>query len=117
MRARGATGAIFLVACENTLSAPDVFADPELGTMISEEMRQHVTCVHALVDRVCIGLEEGREGPHPVAVVSTEEYGSLKLELKPETEELASQLQGHSILITSGSAVCQDAVEVHGVAP
>ncbi|GAC1365128.1 MAG: hypothetical protein NVSMB42_25030 [Herpetosiphon sp.] len=26
-------------------------------------------------------------------------------------------LQGHSILITSGSAVCQDAVEVHGVAP
>ncbi len=25
--------------------------------------------------------------------------------------------QGHSILITSGSAICQDAVEVHGVAP
>jgi transposase, IS6 family len=25
--------------------------------------------------------------------------------------------QGHSILITSGSTVCQDAVEVHGVAP
>src|SRR3954467_10514761 len=25
--------------------------------------------------------------------------------------------QGHSILITSDSAVCQDAVEIHGVAP
>src|SRR5208337_1361514 len=25
--------------------------------------------------------------------------------------------QGHSILITSGSAICQDAVEIHGVAP
>lgn len=100
MRARGATGAIFLVACENSLSAPDVFADPELGTMISEEMRQHVTCMHALVDRVCIGLEEGREGPHPVAVVSTEEYGSLKLELKPETEELASQLEASRVEFT-----------------
>src|SRR3954464_1705925 len=26
-------------------------------------------------------------------------------------------LQGHSILITSDSTICQDAVEVHGVAP
>src|SRR5690349_7994817 len=25
--------------------------------------------------------------------------------------------QGHSILITSGSTICQDAVKVHGVAP
>jgi len=29
----------------------------------------------------------------------------------------ACAAQGHSILITSGSAICQDAVEVHGVAP
>ena len=100
MRARGDTGAIFLVACENTLSAPDVFTDPELGDMISEEMRQHVTCVHALVDRVCIALEEGHEGPHPVAVVSTEEYGSLKLELRPETEELANRLEASRVEFT-----------------
>jgi branched-chain amino acid transport system substrate-binding protein len=25
--------------------------------------------------------------------------------------------QGHSILLTSGSAICQGAIEVHGVAP
>ncbi len=91
MRARGATGPVFLVACENTLDASEVFADADLGGMISDEMRQHVTRVHALVDRVCIGLEEGREGAHPVAVVSTETYGSLKLELKPETEALAGR--------------------------
>src|SRR4051794_32843245 len=29
----------------------------------------------------------------------------------------SARRQGHSILITSDSAVCQDAVEVHGVAP
>jgi hypothetical protein len=100
MRARAATGPIFLVACENTISAPEVFADPEFSEMISEEMRQHVTCVHALVDRVCIGLEEGREGLHAVVVVCTEEYGSLKLELSPGTEELAEQLEGSKVEFT-----------------
>lgn len=100
MRARVDTGAIFLIACENTLSAPEIFADPELGEMISGEMRRHVTRVHALVDRVCIGLEEDREGPHPAAVVSTEEYGSLKLELRPETEGLAGLLGASRVEFT-----------------
>jgi hypothetical protein len=105
MRARGTTGAIFLVACENTLSAPELFADPEFDDMISEEMRQHVTCVHALVDRVCIGLEEGREGPNPVVVAFTEEYGSLKLELCPETAELAKRLKGSRVEFTPHVAI------------
>ncbi|MCI0755826.1 hypothetical protein [Teichococcus vastitatis] len=105
MRADGSTGPIFLVACENTLSAPELFSDPECGEPVSRDVRRHVTCVHALVDRVCIGLEEGREGPHPVAVVSTEEYGSLKLELNPETERLASQLKGSRIEFTPHVAV------------
>jgi mannitol-1-phosphate/altronate dehydrogenase len=105
MRAQDATGAIFFVACENTLSAPEVFADPGFGDMISEEMRRHVTCVHALVDRVCIGLEEGREGPRPVVVAVTEEYGSLKLELRPETEALAKQLQGSRVEFTPHVAI------------
>jgi hypothetical protein len=105
MRAREATGAIFLVACENTLSAPEVFADPDLGAMISDEMRQHVTCVHALVDRVCMGLDEGHEGVNPVVVVSTEEYGSLKLELRAETEELAMRLKGSCVEFTRYVAI------------
>lgn len=105
MRARDATGPIFLVACENTLSAPELFADSELGDLVSERMRRHVTCVHALVDRVCIGLDEGREGPHPAVVVSTEEYGSLKLELTPATEELAKQLEGSRVEFTRYVAI------------
>ncbi len=105
MRARGATGAIFFVACENTLDAPGLFAGPEFDGMISDEMRQHVTCVHALVDRVCIGLEEGREGPHPVAMVSTEEYGSLKLELRPGTEDLADRLGASRVEFTRHVAI------------
>jgi len=105
MRTREAVGSIFFVACENTLNAPEVFADPELHEMISEEMRQHVTCMHALVDRVCIGMEEGHEGSHPTVVVSTEEYGSLKFELRPETEELARQLEGSQTEFTRYVAI------------
>ncbi|MBB5694710.1 hypothetical protein [Muricoccus pecuniae] len=105
MRSLGATGAIFLVACENTLSAPEIFLDPELQDTISDEMRRHVTCVHGLVDRVCMGLEEGREGSHSTVVVSTEEYGSLKLELRPETEGLAQELKGSHVEFTRYVAV------------
>src|SRR3954463_6334893 len=37
--------------------------------------------------------------------------------MRPKRPVLLSEDQGHSILITSDSAVCQDAVEIHGVAP
>jgi hypothetical protein len=92
-----ATGGIFLVACENTLSAPEVFQDEQLGAMISPESRQHVTCVPALVDRLCVGLEEDRSTPHPTVLVRAEEYGTLKLQLSSETEPLVDLCQGNKI--------------------
>jgi len=106
---RGALGPIFLVTCENTLSAPEIFEDPDLAPLISDGMRRHVTPVPALVDRVCIGLEEGneenREGLHPTVVVTTEEYGSLKLELSPATEDLARHLKGSRVEFTRYVAI------------
>ncbi|MFC7736151.1 hypothetical protein ACFQX4_09890 [Roseomonas sp. GCM10028921] len=105
MRARGGLGPIFLVTCENTLNAPELFEDPDLADAISDDMRRHVTPVPALVDRVCIGLEEGREGAHPAVVVSTEEYGSLKLELSHATEILARHLEGSGVEFTRYVAI------------
>ena len=105
MRARNALGPVFLVTCENTLNAPELFEDPSLADAITETMRRHVTPVPALVDRVCIGLEEGREGSHPVVIVSTEEYGSLKLELSPATEALVPHLQGSGVEFTRYVAI------------
>ena len=105
MRARDALGPLFLVTCENTLNAPEIFEDPDLADAITDRMRQHVTPVPALVDRVCIGLEEGREGQHPAVTVSTEEYGSLKLELSPATESLARHLEGSRVEFTRYVAI------------
>lgn len=97
MREQGSVGPVFLVACENTVSAHDVFREPALCQIIPEEIRGHVTCVHALVDRVCVGLEEDRSGPHPTVLVLAEEYGSLKLELNAATEPLLDKLAGSRI--------------------
>lgn len=105
MRARDAIGPVFLVTCENTLNAPELFADPDLADAMTEGMRRHVTPVPGLVDRVCIGLEEGCEGPNPTVVVSTEEYGSLKLELSPATEVLARHLEGSRVEFTRYVAI------------
>ena len=105
MRERGALGPVFLVTCENTLNAPELFEDPSLARFISVRMRSHVTPVPALVDRVCIGLEEGRESQHPAVVVTTEEYGSLKLELSPATEELARHFAGTRVEFTRYVAI------------
>lgn len=105
VRERGGLGPIFLVTCENTLNAPEIFEDADLARFISDRMRRHVVPVPALVDRVCIGLEEGQEGGHPSVVVSTEEYGSLKLELSPATEDLARRIQGGRIEFTRYVAI------------
>jgi mannitol-1-phosphate/altronate dehydrogenase len=91
------TGGIYLVACENTLSAREVFEDEQLGTLISPETREHVTCVHALVDRMCVALEEDHSTSHPTVLARAEGYGSLKLELTPESEPLVDLCRGSEI--------------------
>ncbi len=80
-------GDIYLVACENMVSAHEVFADENLCGVISPETRGDTKCLHALVDRMCVGLEEFGGGQdsiaHPTVLVRAEQYGSLKLELRP----------------------------------
>lgn len=102
---RGTLGPIFLVTCENTLNAPEIFEDADLARSISDRMRRQVIPVPALVDRVCIGMEEGEEGSHAAVVVTTEEYGSLKLELSPATEDLARRLAGSRVEFTRYVAI------------
>ena len=89
-----AMGRIFLVACENTLLASEVLDHEDLRGLITPETRRHVTSVHALVDRMCVGLEEDRSGAHPTVLVRAEDYGLIKLELRPETEDLVAVCQG-----------------------
>ena len=98
-------GPIFFVACENTFSAQEVLDHKNLCEMLPTELRGQVTCVAALVDRVCVGLEEAQEDSHPAVLVHAEEYGSLKLELTPETEPLATMLKGSEIEFTKHVAV------------
>ena len=88
---------VFLVACENTLSAHEVFRDEQFRTLLAPGTRDRVTCVHALVDRMCVGLEEEDMGPHPVVLVRAEDYGSLKLELTPETEGIVDFCRGSRV--------------------
>jgi hypothetical protein len=90
-------GRIFLVACENTVSAHEILAHPQLSAAIEPAARRHITGVHALVDRMCVGLEEDNSEPHPIVRVRAEAYGSLKLELNDETEELAAQCDGSQV--------------------
>jgi hypothetical protein len=99
-RARGRVGAIFLIACENGISARDVLEHEELRAELAAETRGQVTCVHALVDRVCSDLEEDRSTPHPTVAVRAEPYGSLKLELQPETEPLVELCRGSRVEFT-----------------
>jgi hypothetical protein len=90
-------GDVYLVACENTVSAYEVFAHEGLGKQLDEETRSQVRCVHALVDRVCVELEECSIDGEPILAVRAEEYGSLKLELGPHTEGLPELLKGSRI--------------------
>ena len=89
--------AIILVACENTISAHDVFRDDDLASLLSPEAHERVIRVHALADRMCVGLEEDATGRHPTVLVRAEDYGSLKLELTKGTEHLVSLLAGTEV--------------------
>ena len=88
---------IFLVACENTLSAREVFEHEATKDLLTEATRQHVVPVHALVDRMCVGLEADDSGDHTAVVVRAEDYGALKLELHPEAEELVELCEGSRV--------------------
>jgi mannitol-1-phosphate/altronate dehydrogenase len=94
-------GRIFLVACENTVSAHDIWEASELCDLVNPRLRRHLTCVHALVDRMCVGLEEywdpQQTSAHPAVLVRAEEYGSVKLELRPETQDLIEICHGSRI--------------------
>lgn len=88
---------VFLVACENTLNAPDLLDHAQLAHLVTPAMRAWVTPVPALVDRMCVGLEEDVDGTHPAVLVRAERYGSLKLELGPQTEALPDILRGSRV--------------------
>jgi hypothetical protein len=93
-------GNIFLVACENTVSAQEVLTG-ELSVLVEDHAREHVHCVDALVDRMCVALEEYIDGDgagsQPTVAVRAEEYGSLKLDLRPEIEELVDLCRGSRV--------------------
>ena len=90
-------GDIFLVACENTLTAHEIFEHGDLSSRIAPEMKEYVVPAHALVDRLCVGLEEDHSTPEPTVLVRAEGYGSLKLGLSPETEPLVALCEGSRI--------------------
>jgi hypothetical protein len=81
-------GPIFLVACENTVSAEEVMHGPAFASAVMPSTLRQVTPVAALVDRMCVELEEDTAGTYPMVRVHTEPYASLKLELTPGTEIL-----------------------------
>ena len=105
----GQIGDVYLVACENTVSGHEVLQEDSLQDEISPETRKHTRCVQALVDRMCVALEEypGGEPPilHPTVRVRAEEYGSLKLEIQPETEGLPELCRGSRIEFSRHLAV------------
>jgi hypothetical protein len=96
----GSVGRAFLVACENTVTAAEVFEEECLADLITPEVRAGVTCVHALVDRMCVELEEDASAEHPTVRACAEEYGSLKLHLTADTESLPEMLRGSRVEFT-----------------
>ncbi len=90
-------GDVNLVACENTVSAYEVLHHDDFAEHIKEQTHRHVRCVHALVDRVCVGMEECTFEGEPTVLVQAEEYGSLKLELCGNTENLPELLRGSRV--------------------
>ena len=89
-----AIGDVYLIACENTVSAYDVLRHEDFAKRIQEATHRHARCVHALVDRVCVGMEECQFEGEPTVFVQAEAYGSLKLELCSHTQGLPELLQG-----------------------
>jgi hypothetical protein len=92
-----ALGPVFFVACENALSAQEVLNDPAVSDLVSPETRSQVTCVRALVDRLCVAVEEAVTEHGPTVVARAEMYGSLKLELSRETEPLRDLCRGSRV--------------------
>ncbi|CAO4164348.1 hypothetical protein [Methylorubrum extorquens] len=90
-------GPIFLVACENTVSAQDVLQAPEFAGRITSATRRQVTPVAALVDRMCVELEEDPSDIYPTVTVRTEPYASLKLALSPDSEILRDLCAGTEV--------------------
>ena len=90
-------GPIFLVACENTVSADEVLHGPHLSARVTPATLRQVAPVAALVDRMCVEMEEDTSGAYPTVCVRTEPYAALKLELKPETEVLPDLCAGNQI--------------------
>jgi hypothetical protein len=87
-------GDLYLIACENTVSAAEVLDHERFAQVLSETTRAHTRCVHALVDRVCVELEEAEVDGVPTLVVMAEEYAALKLKTGPESEGLEKLLEG-----------------------
>lgn len=90
-------GPLFLVACENMVSAEAVLGAPELAAGVMPSTRRQVRPVAALVDRMCVDMEADTSGPHAVVCVRTEPYASLKLELTDRTEFLRDLCAGTGI--------------------
>ena len=70
-------GDVYLVACENTLGAEEVLRHVKICPKLSESTKRHVRCVAALVDRMCVGIEEHPGGTpsvtEPAVAVQAEE--------------------------------------------
>ncbi|CAO4153132.1 hypothetical protein [Methylorubrum extorquens] len=90
-------GPIFLITCENTVSAQDVLQAPEFAARITSATRRQVTPVAALVDRMCVELEEDPSDIYPTVTVRTEPYASLKLALSPDSEILRDLCAGTEV--------------------
>ncbi|MHC2017794.1 hypothetical protein ACYQOP_08030 [Methylobacterium sp. CM6247] len=93
-------GPIFLVACENTVSAHAVLNGSDLDAVVMPSALRQVVPVEALVDRMCVDLEEDTSGAHPMVCVRTEPYASLKLELTDRTEPLRKLCSGTDIVFS-----------------
>lgn len=90
-------GDVYLVACENTVSAHEVLRCEDLADRIESQTHESVRCVHALVDRICAEVEETVVDGEPTVLVRAEEYGSLKLEICPNTKNLPELLKGSRV--------------------
>ena len=87
-------GPIYLIACENTVSAYDVMHGADAAP---PAVLRQVTPVACLVDRMCVDLEEDATGAHATVRVRVETYLSLKLALGPETEALRELCAGSQV--------------------
>lgn len=105
MRNDGLIGPLFLAACENTVDAAEVLAHPALSATLRAAVHRHVACLGALVDRMCVELDEERQEGIPTVLVRVEAYGSLKLEAPAGEGELAQMLEGSRIEFSRHVAV------------